>query len=209
MNDILKYFDNIPENQMIKFELLFKIYFDWNQKINLISRKDFDAFYIHHVLHSLAIAKYVDFKEGTKVLDLGTGGGFPGIPLAIYFEKVDFLAVDSIQKKIMVVNDVIEQLELKNISAKAARVETLKEPVDFIVTRAVAPLDELLRWTKHLYHPISFNKIDNGLIALKGGDLTEEIKESKRKVSKKSILDYFNEPFFETKQIVYVPHKRK
>jgi 16S rRNA (guanine527-N7)-methyltransferase len=207
MDILTKYFTKLDDNQTDKFKKLYNLYEDWNQKINLVSRKDFDNFYTHHVLHSLSIAKFIDFKKGTKIMDLGTGGGFPAIPLAIFFPDVQFLAVDSIAKKIMVVEDVIEKLELKNCSAKVARAETITDQFDFVITRAVAPLSDLLFWTKGKIHPIAFNNLNNGIIALKGGDLKEEIRECKRKVVLKPISDYFEEDFFETKSIAYVPFK--
>lgn len=207
MDIIHKYFSKLDDNQISKFKKLYNLYEDWNQKINLVSRKDFDNFYTHHVLHSLAIAKFIDFKKGSKIMDLGTGGGFPVIPLAIMFPEVQFLAVDSISKKIMVVQDVIEKLELTNCKAQVARVETVQDQFDFIITRAVAPLSDLIQWTKGKIHPIAFNDLNNGIIALKGGDLRNEIRESKRKVVLKPISDYFDEEFFDTKSITFVPFK--
>lgn len=204
MDILFKYFPNLTDNQIEKFKKMYDLYYDWNSKINVISRKDFEQFYIHHVLHSLAIAKYCPFKEGSQILDLGTGGGFPAVPLAIFYPEVNFLAVDSIQKKINVVQDIIDQLELKNIKTQCARVETIQGSFDFVITRAVAPFKDLLYWIRGKVHPISFNKLDNGLIALKGGDLKAEIKESKRKVHLTPISKYFSEEFFETKYITYV-----
>lgn len=207
MDKLFKYFPNLNDTQIEMFEKLHHLYLDWNSKINLISRKDFEEFYVHHVLHSLSIAKFCPFKEGTQIMDLGTGGGFPAIPLAIFFPDVKFLAVDSIQKKIMVVQDIIDQLGLNNIKTECARAETIKGSFDFIITRAVAPYKDLIFWTKGKIHPISFNKLDNGIIALKGGDLKEEIKDSKRKIHLTAISKYFDEDFFDTKSIAYMKHK--
>lgn len=204
---IYKYFPEINPQQKAQFQQLYNIYFEWNQKINVVSRKDFDNFYIHHVLHSLSIVKFIQFKKGTLVMDLGTGGGFPSIPLAIYFPEVKFLAVDSIQKKLTVVNEAIVGLDLKNIQTYWGRAETVPKQFDFVVTRAVAPFQDLLRWSRGKIHPISFNQLDNGLIALKGGDLTQEIKDCNKRVKLKPISDYFKEEFFETKYVTYVKCK--
>lgn len=204
MQIIHKYFPNLSERQVEQFMQLQSLYGEWNDRINVVSRKDIDNIFERHVLHSLAIAKFIQFKDGTKVLDLGTGGGFPAIPLAIFFPEVEFLAVDSIDKKLKVVQEIAQAIGVKNIQVKHTRVEKLQEKFDFIVTRAVAPLKELLMWTKLLYHPIQFNIVDNGLIALKGGDLADEIKESNRKATIVPIREYFEEEFFETKSIVYV-----
>jgi 16S rRNA (guanine527-N7)-methyltransferase len=207
MQIIQKYFPELSEIQLDRFHKLYEIYFEWNNKINVVSRKDFENFYEHHVLHSLAIAKFVDFKNGAFVLDIGTGGGFPTIPLAILFPDVHFLASDSIAKKIKVVDAVVEALDLKNVETFVGRSETISKQFDFIITRAVAPLFDIITWSKNKIHPIAFHDIDNGIIALKGGDLKNEIRESKRKVVLKSISDYFEEPFFETKYITFVPYK--
>lgn len=204
MQIIHKYFPNLSESQVQQFMQLQTLYGEWNEKINVVSRKDIENIYERHVLHSLAIAKFVQFKDGTKVLDLGTGGGFPAIPLAIFFPEVEFLAVDSIDKKLKVVQEIAQAIGLKNIQVKHTRVEKLQEKFDFIVTRAVAPLKELLMWTRLLYHPVQFNQLDNGLIALKGGDLTNEIKEANRKAVVQPVREFFEEEFFESKSIVYV-----
>lgn len=201
---VYAYFTQLNPQQREAYQQLYNIYKEWNDKINVVSRKDFDNFYIHHVLHSLAIAKFVQFKKGTLIMDLGTGGGFPTIPLAIMFPDAKFLAVDSIQKKLKVIEGVVETLELKNVKTHWGRAEDVKLQFDFVITRAVAPMADLLRWSRGKIHPISFNDLDNGLIALKGGDLKEEIKESKRKVKVKPISDYFKEEFFDTKVITYV-----
>jgi len=204
MEIIKKYFPELSDKQIQQFAQLQQLYGDWNEKINVISRKDVENIYERHVLHSLAIAKYAQFKDGTRILDLGTGGGFPAIPLAIFYPEVDILAVDSIAKKLKVVDEVAVSIGLKNIQTKHIRVEEIKEQYDFVVSRAVAPLADLIRWTKNLYHPIQFNKLNNGLITLKGGDLSAEIAESKRKVIVKPLSDYFKEEFFETKVIAYI-----
>jgi 16S rRNA (guanine527-N7)-methyltransferase len=204
LETVFTYFPQLNPQQRLAYQQLYNIYKEWNDKINVVSRKDFDNFYIHHVLHSLSIAKFVQFKKGTLVMDLGTGGGFPTIPLAIMFPDTKFLAVDSIQKKLKVIEGVVEALDLKNVKTHWGRAEDVKLQFDFVITRAVAPMADLLRWSRGKIHPISFNDLDNGLIALKGGDLTEEIKETKRKVKIKPISDYFKEEFFETKVITYV-----
>ena len=204
LDRVYAYFTQLNPQQKDAYQQLYNIYKEWNDKINVVSRKDFNNFYLHHVLHSLAIAKFVQFKRGTLIMDIGTGGGFPAIPLAIMFPDAKFLAVDSIQKKLKVIEGVVEILELKNVKTHWGRAEDVQLQFDFIITRAVASMADLLRWSRGKIHPISFNDLDNGLIALKGGDLTEEIKESKRKVKVKPIADYFKEDFFETKVITYV-----
>lgn len=200
---IFTYFPNLSDLQKKQFEQLFEVYQDWNQKINVLSRKDFENFYLHHVLHSLAIFRYSPFKKGTKIMDLGAGGGFPSVPLAIIMPDVTFLAVDSIQKKLKVIDAVAEALELKNIKTHWGRAEEVKYEFDFVISRAVAPLSDLIRWSRHKIHPISFNKLNNGLITLKGGDLKEEIREANRKTLLTPISNYFKEEFFETKFITY------
>ena len=181
------------------------LYETWNQQINVISRKDMDAFYMHHVLHSLSIVTLLKFQPGPRILDLGTGGGFPGIPLAIVFPEVNFHLVDSIGKKIKVVNEVAAGLQLENITTQHARVEEVKGQFDFVVSRAVAPLSELLNWTKGKYSGAQKNALPNGLICLKGGDLKEEIKtvSSSYIVEQYAIAETFPMEFFETKKIVY------
>lgn len=201
---VFAYFPRLNPQQRLAYQQLYNIYKEWNDKINVVSRKDFENFYLHHVLHSLAIAKFVQFKKGTIIMDLGAGGGFPSIPLAILFPDSKFLAVDSIQKKLKVIEGVAASLDLKNIKTHWGRAEDVKLQFDFVITRAVAPMADLLRWSKGKIHPISFNDLDNGLIALKGGDLTQEIKECNRKVKMKPISDYFKEEFFQTKVITYV-----
>lgn len=205
---IYKYFPELTEKQKSQFEQLFPLYKDWNEKINVISRKDIEHLYERHVLHSLAIAKFIQFTPGTKVLDLGTGGGFPGIPLAIMFPEVSFHLVDSIGKKITVVKEVAEALGITNLKAEHQRVEKVKETYDFIVSRAVARTKLLFIWTHQKISKVQRNEMDNGLILLKGGDLKEEMKEFKRAYSQKKLHTYFKEEFFATKKIIYVPvHK--
>jgi 16S rRNA (guanine527-N7)-methyltransferase len=198
-----KYFPEITENQKKKFKELYPLYHFWNAKINVISRKDIDQLYLHHVLHSLAIAKFIQFKKNTQVVDIGTGGGFPGIPLAILFPEVQFCLVDSINKKITVVNEIANSLKLNNVKGYWGRVEDLKLSAHFFVTRAVAPFKDLLIWCKNDVIKNSFNDLPNGIIALKGGDLTEELKDFKT-ITIKNISDFFSEDFFETKKIVYM-----
>jgi len=203
---ILKYFPSLTEDQINKFSALFELYKDWNEKINLVSRKDIDSLYLHHVLHSLAIAKYIRFQPGSKVLDLGTGGGFPGIPLAIFFPETKFILVDSIAKKIKVVEDIAAQLDLQNVEAKVSRVESLNVKVDFIVTRAVANLKDLVHWSlKHL-NSKSTHAMPNGLIALKGPAFKLERKELPKKdyVESYPIGKWFSDSYFEEKFLVYV-----
>ncbi len=201
---IKKYFPELSPDQIAKFEKLGDLYKEWNQKINVISRKDIDLLYERHILHSLAIAKVIQFKPQTTVLDIGTGGGFPGIPLAIYFPETDFLLVDSIGKKIKVVEEVSSGAGLLNVKARQARAEQIPEKFDFVVSRAVTTLDEIGKWAKGKYLKGGFNDLDNGLLYLKGGDLTEELKNI-RSFQISDISKFFEEEFFETKKVVYVP----
>ena len=205
MELILKYFKNLTELQRSQFEQLQSVYSEWNEQINVISRKDMDQFYERHVLHSLAIANFINFTPHTKIIDVGTGGGFPGIPLAIFFPEVNFTLIDSIGKKIKVVNAVIEHLELKNSEALQTRAEDFKGSFDFIVSRAVRALPEFHKQTKHLISTQQRNAITNGIIYLKGGDLTEELKPLKKRVIVTELTDTFEEPFFQTKKIVHLP----
>lgn len=206
MDIILKYFTDLTTQQEDQLGALFDLYKDWNAKINVVSRKDIDHLYLHHVLHSMSICKWIKFKDGTKVLDVGCGGGFPGIPLAIMYPEVDFHLVDSIRKKLTVVNEVAEAIKLKNVRTTHARVEETKGKYDFIITRAVAKLPVLLSWTGNKISSKHINAIPNGLVALKGGDLRAEIKPVRKKeyVEQISIGDYYDEPFFDEKFIVYV-----
>jgi 16S rRNA (guanine527-N7)-methyltransferase len=201
---IKHYFPNLSTEQINQFNSLYGIYKDWNAQINVISRKDEENFYINHVLHSLAISKIIEFKPNTKVLDIGTGGGFPGIPLAILFPETDFTLVDSIGKKIKVVNEVALSLGLKNVTGIHERVEKIPGRFDFIVSRAVAPLADLLFWTKDKLNPENNNELANGWICLKGGDLADELNKVKKHIRTQDISEWFQEDFFETKKVIYV-----
>ncbi len=201
---ISRYFPDLTEKQIKQFELLQGLYQEWNAQINVISRKDEYNFYLHHVLHSLAISKIIDFQSGTRILDIGTGGGFPGIPLAILFPETQFVLVDSIGKKIKVVNGVAESLGLTNAIGIHERVEKIPGQFDFILSRAVAPLADLLFWTKDKLNSQSNNELANGWICLKGGDLSDELSKIKKHIRSYSISDWFSEDFFETKKIIYV-----
>ncbi len=206
MELILKYFPDLSQEQIEQFKALEGLYTDWNQKINVISRKDIDQLYLRHVLHSLVIAKYITFKPEAKILDLGTGGGFPGIPLAILFPEVKFTLIDGTKKKILVVKEVAEALGLTNVDAQQMRAEELKAKFDFVVTRAVAKLAKLLPWSRRLIDSKQQHAIPNGLIALKGGDIKSEIDElsNREYIETIAINDYFQEAVFEEKYVVYV-----
>jgi 16S rRNA (guanine527-N7)-methyltransferase len=207
MEIVQKYFADFTPHQLDQFGKLQELYTSWNDKINVISRKDIDSLYEKHVLHSLAIATQFDFVAGTKIIDIGTGGGFPGIPLAIFYPEVQFLLVDSIAKKLKVVEGVANELQLKNVSTRWARVEDVKEKLhfDFAVSRAVAPLKDLWAWSKLVVKKTGINEMANGLICLKGGDLHQEISESDTKPMLWKLNEMFDEDFFETKSMVYVP----
>ncbi|WP_299801270.1 16S rRNA (guanine(527)-N(7))-methyltransferase RsmG [uncultured Maribacter sp.] len=205
---IFENFPNLSENQKQEFRKLEELYKDWNQKINVVSRKDIDELYLRHVLHSLGIAKFITFKDGSTVLDVGTGGGFPGIPLAILFPEVHFTLVDSIGKKIKVVNQVVEGLQLANVTTINARVEEIPGKFDFIVSRAVAAMPTFVHWIKGKIKKDSKHPIRNGILYLKGGDLNEELKDY-RTAEVYNLTDYFKEDFFETKKMVYLPLKYK
>lgn len=205
MEIILKYFPNLTEEQHHQFAALYDLYIDWNAKINVISRKDIENLYEHHVLHSLAIAKVIDFKPGTSVMDLGTGGGFPGIPLAILFPDTKFHLVDSIGKKVRVATEVANAIGLKNVTFRHARAQEEKQLFDFVVSRAVMPLSDLIDIIKKNISKKQINALPNGLICLKGGELQHETLPFKNKTVINSISDYFEEEFFETKKVVYVP----
>lgn len=199
---ILKYFPNLTDQQKSQFQQLETLYKDWNEKINVISRKDIDEFYERHVLHSLGIAKIMEFADGTKVLDIGTGGGFPGIPLAILFPNVEFTLVDSIGKKITVVKGVSESLGLKNVKAYHERAEKIKDKFHFVVSRAVTQMPVFLRWLKGKFEKEQFNPKHNGVLYLKGGDLGEELAGIKCEIY--NLKDQFGEEFFDTKKVVYL-----
>ena len=199
---ILKYFPEITDEQKQQFEKLEQLYTEWNEKINVISRKDMDGLYEKHILHSLGIAKVMPFADGTKVLDIGTGGGFPGIPLAILFPEVSFTLIDSIGKKIKVVEAVSEGLGLKNVTAVHGRAEKLKEKFHFVVSRAVTQMPEFLRWLKGKFEKEQFNEKHNGVLYLKGGDLAEELAGLRCEIFQ--LKNYFEEEFFDTKKVVYL-----
>ncbi len=199
---INKYFD-LSESKMAKINHLKVVYALWNSKINLISRKDFDFFYERHVLHSLSICKVFSFKSNSKIMDLGTGGGFPGIPLAIIFPEVKFILVDSITKKTQALNSIIQDLELDNVKILNCRAEDINDKFDFIISRAVAPLDKLIMWTNNQISTNNRHSFKNGLICLKGGDLKYELKKNKKNITVFSINEFFTEDFFLEKKIIY------
>ncbi|MBC8321742.1 MAG: 16S rRNA (guanine(527)-N(7))-methyltransferase RsmG [Bacteroidetes bacterium] len=205
---IFKYFPGLSEIQNDQIKHLGELYNYWNQQINVISRKDMDNFYLHHVLQSLSIAKVVEFKNFTEIMDAGTGGGFPGIPLAIMFPEVKFYLVDSVGKKIKVVNEVAQSLGLKNVEAEQIRMEQVDKTFDFIISRAVTSLSDFLRWTSYKFHNKSFNSIPNGILYIKGGDVKKELTEIKKfKKNIYNIFDYFNDDFFETKKVIHIFRK--
>ncbi|WP_228850611.1 16S rRNA (guanine(527)-N(7))-methyltransferase RsmG [Aegicerativicinus sediminis] len=204
METILDYFQNLSSEQIKQYASLEALYQDWNLKINVVSRKDIDELYLRHVLHSLAIAKFINFNPKAKILDVGTGGGFPGIPLAIMFPETEFVLVDSIAKKLKVVQEVVEGLGLKNVSTIHSRVEEIPGKFDFIISRAVAAMPTFVHWTRGKISSKQNHTIKNGIIYLKGGDLQEELKGfPNAKVI--DLSSYFKEDFFETKKIVYLP----
>lgn len=202
---IFKYFPELTESQKQQFTQLGELYNYWNNQINVISRKDMDNFYLHHVLHSLSIAKVIEFKNYTEIMDAGTGGGFPGIPLAIIFPEAKFYLVDSIGKKIKVVNEVVQSLGLKNVEAEQQRIEQVSRTFDFIISRTVTSLPDFLRWTSYKFHNKSSNQIPNGILYLKGGEIQKELNEIKKfKKKTYTISDYFEEDNFETKKLVHI-----
>jgi len=205
MQNILKYFPNLSPEQITRFEKMAPLYHEWNEKINLISRKDIDSLYEKHILYSLAIAKIISFRSGTRILDVGTGGGFPGIPLAILFPDSQFVLIDSTGKKIKVVQAVAEALELKNVTALHTRVEEMKEVFDFVISRAVTAFPAFVDLVKKNVSRKPQNSLPNGIIYLKGGDFEEELKDFKRLVEVTEISGFFTEPFFDTKKVVYLP----
>jgi 16S rRNA (guanine527-N7)-methyltransferase len=208
MEEILKYFPNLSENQIVQFKKLGELYPEWNAKINVISRKDIDELYVKHVLHSLGIAKVMEFQPKSTVLDVGTGGGFPGIPLAILFPETRFYLIDVIAKKIKVVNEVATALGLKNVKAEQLRAGNVKGDFDFIVSRAVTNMPDFVSWIKDKIKKQNNHELKNGILYLKGGDLTEELKDFP-KVTLYNLSDYFSEDFFETKKVVHLPLKFK
>jgi 16S rRNA (guanine527-N7)-methyltransferase len=208
MDIILKYFPDLTETQIEQFSKLKDLYHDWNLKINVVSRKDIDEIYLRHVLHSLGIAKVQRFNPGSKILDVGTGGGFPGVPLAILHPEVNFHLVDSIGKKIKVVNEVVEGLGITNVKTTNDRVETVKDQYDFVVSRAVAQMETFVHWVKGRVAKKSTHELKNGILYLKGGDLTEELQKYTTTTIYK-LPSFFEEEFFETKKVVHLPMKFK
>lgn len=206
MELILKYFPSLTEEQIQKFEKLEALYQDWNLKINVVSRKDIDELYLRHVLHSLGIAKVMKFNAGSKILDVGTGGGFPGVPLAILFPECSFHLVDSIAKKLKVVDEVVEGLGLTNVKTTHSRVEAIDDNYDFIVSRAVAAMPTFVHWVKGKIAKQQKHELKNGILYLKGGDLSEELKDYKT-TTIYNLTDYFEEDFYETKKVVHLPLK--
>lgn len=208
MEIILKYFPELSDLQKEQFSKLFGLYVEWNAQINVISRKDIDELYVRHVLHSLGIAKVLPFKDGTKIMDVGTGGGFPGIPLAILYPECHFHLVDSINKKLKVVEAVAESLELTNVKTSHKRAEEVNETFDFIVSRAVTAMPSFVSWVKNKVSKKCNHELKNGILYLKGGDLSDELK-SFPKAKVYDLSDYFTEEFFETKKLVHLPLKFK
>ncbi len=206
MDIIIKYFPDLTADQIEKFGRLKDLYYTWNEQINVISRKDTDNFYERHVLHSLGIAKIMEFNDGSDILDIGTGGGFPGIPLAILYPNCNFTLVDSIGKKIKVVNGVAEELGLKNVTGIHERAENIDKKFDFIVSRAVTAMPDFLKWTKDKFKKENNNPLNNGILYLKGGDLAEEMAPVKKYYKMNDLNQIFDEEFFETKKVVYVRH---
>lgn len=203
------YFPELTEGQLQQLEQLQPLYDEWNSKINVISRKDMDHFFVHHVLHSLGIAKVLQFQAGTKILDIGTGGGFPGIPLAILFPDTHFHLVDSIGKKITVVKEVAKALKLTNVEAQHSRAESLVRKYDFVVSRAVTRMAQFYPWVKGKIKKEDINEYPNGILYLKGGDVDEEMEETGKSYVSYHLGDYFKEDFFETKKVIYMPWEDK
>jgi len=205
MQILKKYFPALTPQQVEQYSQLQPLYKYWNERINVISRKDIENLYLHHVLHSMAIARIIAFRAGTTVMDAGTGGGFPGLPLAILFPDVRFILVDSITKKVRVVENIIQEIRLRNAEVRNIRIEGLKEKSDFVVCRAVAEIPILFGWSKKTLAPGGFNDLPNGLLALKGGELDKELRSMKQEVKVFNLNEYFSEAYFETKKLVYVP----
>ena len=202
---ITNYFPNLTPTQIEQFKQLQSLYEHWNAQINVISRKDIESLYEKHVLHSLGIAKVMEFKPNTKIMDVGCGGGFPGIPLAILFPECKFHLVDSIGKKIKVVNEIAAAIGLQNLTAEHKRAEEVKDKFEFIISRAVTEFPAFYKWVQNKISKSQFNNLPNGILYLKGGDLTEELKDFKKRVVLYELKDYFKEEFFETKKVVYLP----
>jgi 16S rRNA (guanine527-N7)-methyltransferase len=205
MQFIPQYFPNLSPAQYSQFELAIDAYKEWNQHINVVSRKDIEEIEINHFLHSISIAKYISFNKGTKVLDIGTGGGFPGVPMAILFPDVQFTLVDSIGKKIKVVEEVCKAAQIHNVRGIHSRAESISGQFDFILSRAVTAFANFIPWTKGKFSKQDKNPIKNGILYLKGGDLAQEIAEANIKVKEYALSDHFKEPFFETKKLIFVP----
>lgn len=205
MSIILKYFADLSDRQIDQFDSMYTLYTDWNSKINVISRKDMDYFFERHVLHSLAISKIISFVDGTQVLDVGTGGGFPGIPLSILFPNTHFCLVDSIGKKIKVVNDVSNKLQLNNVTAIHERVENIDQHFEFVVSRAVTNMPQFFSLVSHRFLTKQRNKLANGILYLKGGDLSNEMALISRPYQFFDLHEHFQEEFFKTKRVVYIP----
>ena len=205
MDIITKYFPTLSQEQKEQFAALYDLYYDWNSKINVISRKDIENLYLHHILHSLAIAKYITFKPGTTIMDMGCGGGFPGIPLAIMFPEVKFHLVDSIGKKVRVATEIATAIGLKNVTFRHCRAEEEKQKFDYVVSRAVMPLTDLLKIIRKNISTEQRNALPNGLICLKGGELEKEVMPVKNRTDFFDLCTVFEEEFFETKKVVYVP----
>ena len=208
MEAILSQFPNLTEIQILQFQKLQALYEDWNAKINVISRKDIDELYTRHVLHSLGIAKIIEFRPGSSIMDVGTGGGFPGIPLAILHPEVDFYLIDVIAKKIKVVNEVVAGLGLKNVKAEQKRAELVKQEFDFIVSRAVTNMPDFVKWVEDKVSKKQHHELANGILYLKGGDLTEELAAFPKAIQY-NLSDFFTDEFFETKKVVHLPLKYK
>lgn len=205
MEIISKYFQSLNNEQIGQFRAMYDLFIAWNQKINVVSRKDIEELYLRHVLHSLSIARFIRFKAGTRVLDLGTGGGFPGIPLAILFPETNFVLIDSIQKKIMVVKEIASELKLNNVDAFQKNAGEYHKKFDFVVSRAVTSMSKLVGLCRDNISKQNSNAIPNGLICLKGGDLSKELKDFRNTAQLIALRDYFEESFFETKYLVYLP----
>lgn len=208
MELIQKYFPEFDEDTLQKLNTYQHLLKDWNQKINLISRKNEDSIEEQHILHALSIVKFIDFQPYSSILDLGTGGGLPGIPLAIVYPDVEFYLIDSIGKKIRAVSHMVDELGLKNVQAEQIRSEQHKGDYDFVVTRAVAQSKKLVQWTKHLFKDYHEHSVKNGIIALKGGDLKEELAEVNKPYQQKRLTDYYESDFFETKKLLYIQMKK-
>ena len=204
MNPVYKYFPNLTNGQREQYDRMLALYTEWNQRINVISRKDMDAFYEHHVLHALAIARFTNFQPGTRIIDVGTGGGFPGMPLAVFFPETEFTLLDSIGKKILVTDTIAKELNLSNVTAIHQRSEQHRGQYDFIVSRAVTTLPDFVRQTRHLLSPKQKNAIGNGILYLKGGDLSKETAPFKKRTTISDLSTWFEEPFFATKKLLHV-----